>query len=145
MHGKSPSSHSGSGRTGEGAAGVEWFIRLTSPIRRSARSCGRNVKRSHDDMLQFTVINELIAQTHVYVLSNRRTNFMSSTTDKIKGAADKAIGTVKSSVGSAVGSDKMVVEGEAQKVKGHAETAVGDAKDAVKDTADKAADAVRKI
>jgi uncharacterized protein YjbJ (UPF0337 family) len=66
-------------------------------------------------------------------------NFMSSTTDKDKGATNEAIGKAKQGVGEAVGSDRLQGEGAIQEAKGHGQKAVGDAKQAAKDAANKAA------
>jgi uncharacterized protein YjbJ (UPF0337 family) len=65
--------------------------------------------------------------------------FMSSTTDKIKGATNEAIGKAKQGIGEATGSDRLKGEGAVQEIKGKGQKAMGDAKDAAKDAVDRAA------
>jgi uncharacterized protein YjbJ (UPF0337 family) len=71
-------------------------------------------------------------------------DFMSSTTDKIKGTANEAMGKAKQGIGEATGSDKMKGEGVVQEVKGKGQKAMGDAKDAAREALDRAAGAAKR-
>jgi uncharacterized protein YjbJ (UPF0337 family) len=70
--------------------------------------------------------------------SNQGVFFMSSTTDKIKGAANEIAGKAKDAVGKATGDRELRAHGKAQEAKGKAQRATGQAKDAVKKVIDDA-------
>jgi uncharacterized protein YjbJ (UPF0337 family) len=69
----------------------------------------------------------------------RRRNFMSATSDKVKGTANEAMGKAKQKIGEATGSERLEGEGAIQEVKGKGQKAVGDAKDMTKDAINRAA------
>jgi uncharacterized protein YjbJ (UPF0337 family) len=63
--------------------------------------------------------------------------FMTSTSDKIKGAANEAMGKAKQAAGSAVNDPKLRAKGAAQEVEGKAQKTVGGAKEEVKKAVDR--------
>jgi uncharacterized protein YjbJ (UPF0337 family) len=84
-------------------------------------------------------VRKLFRDARVVVVTPRR-DFMSSTTDKVKGTTNEAVGKAKQGLGKATGSGRLEGEGTIQEAKGKGQKFVGNAKDAV----NRAAGAARK-